>query len=153
MVVKRPAWEFSRVWYASMATVFTAALPLGLLGWVPAWDYYMSYLVVFGLGWFGGPEWAAQVVDRTPTRDSGTKTSWIFWKLNTTSGFNWGRVGRVAYGIFIGVVLRWRLPDIWYIEDAIWFFFQTWLPYHYWAPGIRGPWEWIGANTIGRLLR
>ena len=153
MEIRKPATEFSRVWYANVTMVLIASLPLGLLGWVPAWDYYMSYLVVLGLGFFAGPELVANVVNKTPQADSGYQTHWVFWKLNTTkgTGFNWGRVGRVLYGVWVGVVLFWRLPDIWYIDNAIWFFFQTWLPYHFWEPGLRGPWEWL-FSKLGKLV-
>ena len=139
-MTKKPALAFSRVWYAQAVLVAVAALPLELLGW-EAWPFYMSYVVVFGLGWFGSSEWAAEVVDETPERDSGTMTSWLFWKVDGP----WGRVGRVLYGIVIGLVLWWRLPDIWYLDEVVAFYFITWLPYHYWTPGIRGPWEWLGG--------
>lgn len=147
-MTRKPAHHFAKVWYVQSALVATAALPLGLLGWVPEWPLYMSYLVVLGLGWFGSAEWSAPIVNETPAYDSGTYTSFLFWKIDG----RWGRLGRVLYGIAIGLVLYWRLPDIWYLDDAIWFFFQTWLPYHYWSPGIRGPWEWLGA-AIERLWK
>ncbi|NIP33433.1 MAG: hypothetical protein GWN18_00735 [Thermoplasmata archaeon] len=145
-MTRAPNTNFAKVWYVQSLLVLIAALPLGILGWVPEWPLYMSYLVTLGLGWFGSAEWAAEVTNDTPQSDSGTYTSFLFWKIDG----RWGRVGRVLYGAAIGAVLYWRLPDIWYLDDAIWVFFQTWLPYHYWSPGIRGPWEWLGAFIFRR---
>jgi len=142
-MTRAPNWNFARVWYAQSAMVAVALLPLEYLGWVPGWAAAMTALVTLGLGWFGSAEWAAEVTNDTPQSDSGTYTSFIFYKITN-------RWARVAYGILIGLVLFWRLPDIWYFDDAIWFFFQTWLPYHYWSPGIRGPWEWLGAFIFRR---
>jgi hypothetical protein len=131
-----------------VATVFASALPLEFLGF-EAWPVYAGYLCLFGLGWFGSAEWAAEIAVRYGL--SGTKTSWIFWKIDTTDGFDWGLVGRVLYGVLIGATLWWRLPDMWYSDEFIAIYFSTWLPYHYIKPGIRGPWEWI-ASALNRLF-
>lgn len=143
-MTKQPHTSFARVWYVQSILVAIAALPLELVG-VEQWPLWMSYLVVLGLGWFGSAEWAAEATSDTPARDSGTYTSFLFWKIDG----GWGRLGRVAYGLLIGALLWWRLPDIWYLDEAIAGFFSTWLPYHYWSPGIRGPWEWIGGWVKG----
>ena len=59
-MTKQPHRDFAKVWYVQSILVATAALPLGYLGWVEQWPYYMSYLVCVGLGWFGSAEWAAE---------------------------------------------------------------------------------------------
>lgn len=148
MSLRRPAAEFSRVWYASVATVFLSALPLEAVG-LHQWTEWSGLLCWFGIGWFGSAEWAAEIASKHGL--SGTKTSWIFWKIDTTDGFDWGPVGRVAYGLLIGATLWWRLTDFWYLDEALSAFFVTWLPYHYIKPGIRGPWEWIGG-AVKRLF-
>lgn len=145
--VRPPSPTFSKVWYVSMLNVVLASLPLEFLG-VEWWPLFAGYWVMFGLGWFGSAEWVASDVR---TGFSGTKTSWIFWKIDDSEAPWRALVARVLLGLYIGFAIWWRVPEFWYLDEALSVFFITWLPYHYIKPGFRGPWEKLAAWVAGRF--
>lgn len=132
-----PEPHFARVWFISMFNVLLLSLPLGALGWVPEWNIFAQFYSVFAFGFFLGPEWAAGGVRSGYT---GTKTSYIFWKFKE-------RWVRIALGIWMGILMLWRFPEMpLYLDDIIGWGFLTWLPFHYISPGLtEGPvWETLG---------
>ena len=115
--------HFSRIWYVSMANVLVALLPLGLLGLVPEWDYFMTYFSIYAFTWFLGPQLAAGGV-----KDgfAGHKTDWLYDRVPK----RWMRVP-LAF-VFAGVAL-WRLPEWAFMNIIIASILAGWLPWHYWS--------------------
>lgn len=125
--------HFSRIWYVSMANVAICLMPLGLLGWVPDWSYFMTYFSVFTFTWFLGPQLAAGGVK---TGFQGHKTDWLYEKFQS-------RWTRVPWAFVFSGVSFWRLPEFLYLNIIIGSVLLLWLPWHYWSKQTVSPVDYI----------
>lgn len=152
-----PHPDFNKHWYITYTMVGICTFPLGLLGWVEWWPVFTSYVCIFGLGWFSGVETLAKVARSIGY--SGTKTSFTYYKIDDPDNPTWAAVVRSFVGLWMGLVVLWRLPEgpdlqLWgwdtgWLQIVVGGFLVTWLPYHMVWPKD-GPWERFGGWLVQR---
>lgn len=154
-MTRTPHRDFGVHWYITYALVAVCTLPLGRLGWVEWWPAFTEALCLLGLGIFIGVENLAKVA--RSIGHSGTKTSWTYWKVDDPSAPVWAAVVRSMIGLWMGLVVYWRLPAGPAVEVFGWQtglvklvvggFLVSWLPYHFVWPKD-GPWERFGGWLV-----